>query len=366
MAIALQSSYAQPDSGPAGGAPNSNPFVGPGGGSAPADDPRYRVNPNSAPVPTPGAAVPGATPFAPPPSFMTPALQQYVNQFRQSQSAQQQALNAGLVQALQGLGERRDAAAKVSATLPAEYQKQYAAATASQHAAAHAGDGITGPAPTSEGNAEVAKNNALITAANTQEQAAGLSNQPLLQAGITADYSKGKTTLSNTDMANKAAVAQQQEQFDQQMAMAQAQWQQQQQSQQAGYAHDIEMAQLQSTLGVNAYKAENPNAALTPAQQAQMANKQALDQKAINAGFTSYDQAQQVMSGSAYQHAVSILNGANFDAGGTKLKGGDVAGLVKFLQQANPDVLKALVYNGIVSMPSLSATGQVTKSQYLE
>src|SRR5258708_1791601 len=103
-APALQSSYALPDSGPAGGAPNSN---------VPGTYPPVATAPTA----------PAPTPIAPPTSFMTPALLQYVNQFRQSQAQQQQAMNAGLVQALQGLGERRDAAAKVSAQLPGQYEK---------------------------------------------------------------------------------------------------------------------------------------------------------------------------------------------------------------------------------------------------
>ncbi len=174
-------------------------------------------------------------------------------------------------------------------------------------------------------------------------------------------------------MQNKAAVDQQQAQFDEQMAMAQAQYQQAQASQQAGFAHDVQMAQLQSTLGQQTYKAENPNSALTPEQTLQLQNQQALDTKAINAGFPSYAVAQQVMSSPAYSYAVAVLNGQHIQSGQTpignitpgQLKSGNAQDMIKYLQANNPNVLKALVYNGVISMPGVSATGSVTQSQVL-
>lgn len=187
------------------------------------------------------------------PEFMTPAMQAYVNQFQQSQQAQQQALNGSLVQALQGLGQRRDAAAKVAATLPGQFEQAYARAnTSQQQAAKDAARAFAGP--TTAGSAD----NPLIAASNADQRAAGQAAQPLLQAGITADYSKGATTLANTDMANKASLAEQQSQFDQQLAMAAQQWAEHQQQQQSAYAHDVGMAKLNSSLGVSAYEQTHP------------------------------------------------------------------------------------------------------------
>jgi hypothetical protein len=197
-----------------------------------------------------------------PAEFMTPAMQQYVNQFHQSQQAQQGALNSALVTATQGLNARRGAAAKVAATLPHDAQKAYDATRQEQaRAAADAASAFTGG--TIAGNADVKGNQARAGAGVH----ATLANQPLLQAGITADYTKGQSALANTDMQNKAALAQASQQFDQSMALAQAQYNEQQQAQQAGFTHDTQMAQLNSTLGTKEYMATHPGGALTPAQQ---------------------------------------------------------------------------------------------------
>jgi hypothetical protein len=308
------------------------------------------VNPYRPTAPITPAAAPN--PIAPPPQldFMTPAMQRYVNQFQQSQTAQQQAINAGLVQALSGLGQRRDAAAQVAATLPGEATKAYQEATANQALAQkNAGFGHE----TIGGNAD----QALITAANTQELAAAKGNQPLLNAGITADYSKGATTLQNTKMQNQAAVAQQQQSFDQQMLQAQAQYQQQQQDRAAGYQHDREMAQLQSDLALRNFYGENPQGKETP-------EDQALNQQSIKNGFTSYSQQQAVEQDPSFNWSVQVLQGTQ-GRGAPGIKSsmlgksvptaGDKASLVKFLS-GNQLLLKALVANGYLTPNDIYGT----------
>jgi hypothetical protein len=324
----------------------------------------YGFNPQSPMAPP---TQPTPTPFTAPPTFMTPALQQYVNQFRQSQAAQQQAMNAGLVQALQGLGERRDAASKVAAQLPAQYEQAYQQATQAGQAAANTagaalnlGKGV--PAASAVTQQAAAGDLGANAAVNAAGREAGVAGQPLLQAGITADYSKGANTLQNTNMQNQAAVDQQQAAFDQQMALAQA-----------SYEQNVNMANLQSSLGVQAYKAENPNAALTPQQTVALQNQQAMDTSAQKAGFTDYSHLQQALTSPAYTYALSVLNGASVTSGTTpigyitpgQLPSGNPAALIRVLQQNNPDVLKALVYQGVLSMPSISSTGAVIQPQRL-
>lgn len=278
------------------------------------------------------------------PDFMTPAMQQYVNQFRQSQTQQQQALNAGLVQAMQGLGERRTAAANVAATLPGEYEKAYAEATKSQQqAAADSGFGHA----TIGGNAT----DKLITAANTQERAAGKGAQPLLAAGIAADYSQGRTALANTHMQNQAAVAAAQQDFDRQMLQAQMQWQQQQQQRQADYAHDREMALLQSNLANDQYSFQHPNGIGTPAQDA-------LDKQAIGFGFNSDAEFKQAQQQGDYFRAVNALNGRTkwFVDNKTNIDATKDAGkiqLAQLLMAQNPAVYKALVAQNILPGPDV-------------
>ena len=291
------------------------------------------------------------------PQFMTEAMQKYVNQFNQSQAAQQQSINAGLVQALAGLGSRRDAASKVAATLPGEYDKAYLHATANQQQAqknaAFGHDTIGGNA-----------NEPLITAANTQQQAAGHANQPLLEAGIAADYSKGATTLANTKMQNEADVAAGQRAFDMQMLQSQAQFQQGSQDKTAQYAHDREMAILNSQLGIDAYKAQNPNKSLTFAQQEANNITAANDQRAVSVGFRSAADANAATSDPYYSAVATALtpgskggrlpNGINVVA-----PGGDRTKLLQQVAASNLNTLRALLFNHVINDADwAAATGQ--------
>jgi hypothetical protein len=273
---------------------------------------------------------------------MTPAMQTYVDQFKQSQAAQQQALNANLIQALGGLGERRSAAAKVAATLPGQFNQAYEQAAQSQaQAAQQAGFGhpVIG----------AGRDQALITAANTQQRAAGLANQPLLQAGITADYSKGQTALQNTNMQNQSAIAQAQQDFARQLFMAQ----QAQQSTEKGYAHDVSMAKLESDLALrNATATSKTDNALTNAQNAQ----------ALQQGFTSFAEKQAALQSGDYRGLQQAQQAATAKGANSE----EAKYYVRYLHavsQSNPSILKALRANGIISDNDLAALyGQAPKA----
>lgn len=313
--------------------------------------------------------------LGPTPSFMTPAVQAYINQFQQSQEAQQQAMNAGLGSALSGLAARRDAAAATAAQLPAQYEQAYRQLTgADTRSAAAAGNAFQG-----SGSAKPAQQ---ANAAGNQTMNDIGALQPLLKAGITADYTQGQTALENTNMQNQAAVADQQRQFDQQLALAQIQFQEQQSAQQAGYGHDIAMAELQSSLGsqglANQLAVEKQYGVLptqsTPQQQLQLSEQQNLDTQAQQAGFTNYAQLQDTIASPAYKAAVSLVNGSSgidatalgLPAGTSLAKGsGGLQKTIQQLQQYNPNLLKALVYNHVITLPGLTATGTVSAPQVL-
>lgn len=205
--------------------------------------------------------IPAAPPAAPPPppptpEFMTPAMQTYVNQFHQSQAAQQQAMNSALVQSLQGLGARRDAAAKAVATLPGEYNTAYANATADQRQAAKDAGAAFGVGAGSNIHAGEAAN----AARTAGDKTAGIAANPIIQSGVTADYTKGVQTLGNEDFQNKAVLAQNQQAFDLAMAQNQAQWQHDQQTRGSTLADDITKMKLSSSLDRENYdyKLKNP------------------------------------------------------------------------------------------------------------
>lgn len=289
---------------------------------------------------------------APEAQFMTPSMQRYVDQFKASQGRQQEAINSGLLQAMQGLGARRDAAAKVAAQVPGEYDKAYAQANADQRQFAKDA-GFAGQKTIGGGLEDKA-----MAAANAQSKASGHANQPILEAGITADYSKGATTLNNTHMQNQAAISEQQQAFDLQMLNAQAQWDSQQQQykqansdaaarQAAGFKHDEEMAVLNSSLSDRHYQ--------TP-------ESQAYTQKAFAAGFNSPEEYKAASNNPLFYrfaNAIKGNNAATFDStafGGndgkeeiTDSKGKVHADVLRKLLAALPnDVIKALQYEGLI------------------
>lgn len=303
------------------------------------------------------AANPSLIPRTPPtpveegdgtPSFLTPEMQRYINQFRSSQGAQQSAINAGLVQALQGLGERRDAAAKVANTLPAQYDERLKAHKANAARANTVADTAFGGRATPGENADKGVNIGRAASAT----AAGHATQPLLQAGITADESKGRTTLANTHMQNQASIAATQQEFDSRMALAAAEWGRGQDDKTAAYAHDREMAVLNSSLQTEQYKATHPNTGLTPQQEADLQRSTqrstALDNEAIGSGFTSYQQYESARKEPAYQQAADVLMGKyGVEGDGWKIKKGDRSGILASIQ--NPLVIKALRKDGLIT-----------------
>lgn len=288
-----------------------------------------------------------------PGGFMTPAMQTYINQFQQSQAQQQQAMNAALTQALVGLGQRRDAAAKVAATLPGTYNAAYNQALQANLGASKAAKG----AFQGSGSAAIAP---VVKQGMAEERAAGQASQPLINAGITADYSKGATTLANTNMSNEAGLAANQQAFDAQILQDQIQAGNQAQQYKQQLGQDV----LASALGVNAYKQENPNAALTPQQQEQLGVRQTLDTNAAQHGFTGYAQYQETVQSPAYQWALPavVSGGKNLQAGqnvpglGVVPRGLDsTAKVVQWVAQTNPLVLAALTMQGLI--PATATAG---------
>jgi hypothetical protein len=295
-----------------------------------------------APPPPPPAPAPPQTA-----DFMTPAMQKYVDQFKMSQAQQQQAINAGLMQAMQGLGQRRDAAANTVATLPGAVNDTYARtqADAARQAA--------------QENAQVGANvdagaRALIASNAAGEKGAALGMTPLLQAGVTADYSKGATTLSNTKMMNEAALQQQQQDFDTKLLMAQAQWQQGQQDKSAAYQHDIDMANLQSSLSQQAFDHEHPGGALDPLQQQR-------EEQAIKAGYRNYAAQQAATQGDFYNAVVEAFRTGNKvplpGSNGVTIHGGNRGDLARQVYSSNQDVFRALVQQGIITPDDLKKAG---------
>jgi hypothetical protein len=300
-----------------------------------------------------GTAPPVAPAPAPAPSFMTPAMQQYVDAFHASQGAQQQAINSGLAAALQGLGARRDAAAKSAAALPGQYQAAYDQATQAQQAAAQ-------QASAAFGNGAIGGNayEGLISAANANERAAGTAAQPLLEAGITADYSQGQTALQNTHMANQAAVSDANLQFQGEMAKAQADWQQHQDdlkaasaATQAGYKHDEDMARLRTSLGLKEFAAEHPEKSNPSG-----AYNKARNEAAQQAGFHNFNDYRVARQQGAYSWVENALGArGSWEIGTGKSKRTidtstpeGIQALGQYIRQTRPDVYKALAADGVL------------------
>jgi hypothetical protein len=298
------------------------------------------------------AKLAGATPQP----NLSAGMQAYAGQFAASQQQQQQAINAGLLSAMAGLGQRRDAASKVVAGMPGQFQAIYNEAT---NGATHGVVPMPANLTPAAKAAEIANNNT-----NAGERAgylaAGKGITPLMEAGVTADYSKGVSTLDNTKMQNEAALAQQNQAFQLEMAKSKDAAAAAQQShsdaasmQQAGFLHDLQMQ-------ANTF-AHQPTP-LTPQQQQDLTNQGNLDLGAQKNGFTNYADQQAATNDPAYQWAISVLYGksgqtiANYPGGPTSEKAGDKGALIKQLS-GNPNILKALVMNGAISNADISAAG---------
>jgi hypothetical protein len=311
-----------------------------------------------APPPPPPPPPPQWQP-PPMPDYMTPAMSQYVSQFQASQAQQQQAINSGLLQAMQGLGQRRDAAAKLVASVPGQYNAIQAQATQAANSNAGAPT-VTAGQGAGVAQAAVNSNNALIAEGNRSIGQAGASMTPLLNMGVAADYSKGQTTLNNTHMMNQAAIAQQQTDFDQKMAEMKASAAQDWMKMQYGYHHDDAVRQqertdpnnMNSVQGQEAYHQWMQDHGLEPKNTA----NGAADLNAQHFHFNDAADMQAASSGPWYQ-AVSqaLVTGKNAPLNmpgmpqGSTVHGGNRDDLLKQVVGSNVNTLWALRANGLIS-----------------
>lgn len=327
--VPLQASPYNPAAAGRFGGPQSN--LGGGNGTAP---------PASPPAPAP------AWQPAEMPDFMTPAMQSYVNQFKASQASQQQAINAGLMQAMQGLGQRRDAAAQLVASVPGTYQGISNAANADSAAAnklvADQPNGVTGPATQAIQQLNTNANNSIATA--------GKQITPLLNMGVAADYSKGQTTLSNQQMQNNAALAQQQSQFDQHMLDQRAQAQSEWDKMQASFHHDDTTAKNAADNQKNFLLWERDNN-LVPKSNDPLSAAQ--DQYAVTHGFRDYATLQNAQDGEYTKAVIKAFSTGQKvplpGAGNVTIHGSDRAKLTKQVAGDNQDVYHYLVMTGVIT-----------------
>lgn len=283
---------------------------------------------------------------------MTQAMQQYAAQFGASQQAQQSAINAGLASALSNLGQRRDAVAKVAAGLPAQVTQAYNTAQGSQNAANAelaklGGGGVAG----GQIDPAVAK---LINGQLAGGQAAGLASEPYLQAGITADYTKGADTLENQHLAAQDALNQQASDFALKMAELRMQ-----------NANKTQDYQAQADAGVKAKESLDAwelahgiqVGPQTPADKIAEQDAQALDVKATKAGFANGAQLTAVENDPYYQAVVKALSAgkATLPNGITINTEGNRTNFLKQVAQSNQWTLRALAAEGLIAPSDFTA-----------
>lgn len=302
-----------------------------------------------------------------------PGVQAYVQQFAASQGAQQQAINASLLQAMQGLGARRDAAAKVVATAPQEatqaYHNALAAQTAAGKTAAHAAGG-----PTIGGSAM----DATLAHASAIANAGAQKGQPLLEAANTANYTQGQNALNNTQLQNEGALQQQQAQFDQSMALAKMGYDAQAAAAQQGENYNILNSKLGTQNAIDQYAQTYGKTAQTPAQT--NAAALALYQQeqgsapaqgpAGQAGFTTAEAAK-ISASPEYQAAMQLMGTSTGTKPGSPgyygpTQPGQTWGNFLSTTYANqPQMLAFLLANlgpGLVSSAPIPANGSAVPS----
>jgi hypothetical protein len=275
---------------------------------------------------------------------MNAAMLRYVAQFQQSQAAQQQAINSGFITAMSGLGARRDAAATVSAGLPAQYNTAYQAAQASNAKNDAALAPNLGPANSTAAAAFIKANTANNSKAGAAAHAADLGSQAMMNAGITADYSQGATALSNTKMSNQSGLDAQAANFALQQAHDQATFDQ-------ATAQADQTTKNQEAL----FKYENPNAALTPAQQQAATNAAAADQRAIGFGFANNAALTAVTSSPFYSTVTKALGGQNAVLPNGQHISGSPASIIAQIAGSNMDIIHALLATDVITPTELSA-----------
>ena len=279
------------------------------------------------------------------PGYMTPAMQ----------ANQQQSINAGLVQSLAGLGARRDAAAKTVAAMPAQLNSIYKQVMANGEGSAGLNNS-NGAAQSAVVQQAMADNAAQAKGDNAGSQ----MMTPLLQAGITADYSQGANTLNNTHMQDTAGVQSQQQAFDQSMLQGQAQFDATQAANAQSDKQQAATAANNLALQTAHDKVAYPNSALTVQQQQDATNQAALDTKATAVGLANNDQLQQITADPFYQAvAQAYVTGKNAALpNGQTVHGGDNTSLLKQAASSNYNIIRALQANGIIS-PSIRAAAGI-------
>lgn len=282
---------------------------------------------------------------------MNAAMLRYVAQFQQSQADQQQAINSGFITAMSGLGARRDAAAAVSAGLPAQYNTAYQAAQASNAKNDAALAPNLGPANSAPALAYAKANAANNSKAGASAHAADLGSQAMMNAGITADYSQGQTALSNTKMANQSGLDAQAANFALQQAHDQATFDQ---------AQATTAQQVKDQEAV--FKYENPNAALTPAQAQAATNSAALDTRAIGFGFTNNAALTAVTNSPFYSTVTKALGGQNAVLPDGSHISGSRASIIAQIAGSNMDVIHALLATDAITPAELTAALGSAKS----
>lgn len=266
---------------------------------------------------------------------MTPAMQAYVDQFKQSQAAQQQTINAGLLQAMHGLGERRDAAAQLVASLPGQYGNIQNEANQDLAASAQTAALPKGVPTTADAQAVMNTTNQGIANGNAQIGIAAKQGVPLLNMATAADYSKGATTLQNTHMMNQAQIQAQQQGFDSDMLKAQAQFQHDQAAQQQAHSDALALERMREGHDTNertsteAWQASQNKASADAAP--------ALDPVLAQQGITQGDATRAKQSPAYVEYSKAL------GADSTKDAEGRAAMIRAHLQATNPALLAVLV-----------------------
>jgi len=240
-------------------------------------------------------------PEAPPDPAMPQPNHDYLKAFNDSIAVQRRGIDNALMAAMTSLGARRDAAAKVVAGVPQQVKDSYRSAETKGSAVMTAATKASGR--TAIGGDENAK---LYEADLTSNRNAGHAVQPLLAAGVQANYDLGEAGLNAQHLAGMSQLDSQQAQFNAQMAG--------QQESRNYQLEDRQYAADHPTQGDNFYAHElfksrlNPNnidpkTGLTPDQSARLGL--AAEEQAKKAGFTSIaGQKQGAIRGQALVNAM--------------------------------------------------------------
>lgn len=274
-----------------------NPFVGPGGGAAPADDPRYRVNPNGAPVSTVNAlAVPTVTPPA-----ATPGAA-YQAQFAKSMAAARGAVSAQMAAQLAEIQAAQAAGGKMAGAMPGQYNAlQGAENTSLSGIAADADKGAAATGIKSLGSASGETD--MIGKAGGLASAFEAGQAPLLKQGVDATATVNKNALAVAQLQANEQLDQQQAQFDQSQAAQAEQERYNTQQNETQWARDPNNPDSPSYKAALTLKGLNPDGTLTDAA-TKNAAAQAAQAQLQKDGVTAFTgaQASQVRNNATYRY----------------------------------------------------------------